>query len=183
MTPHERLRISIASAQYLAALERDDQPTLDVLCERAATDPELLEAFLDIDAAFLEEQQANELATATAIVGELAAQHLTSGEAVPPMAGPVTVADVARELFRHTPARLTADALQMNEKLRLYRDELPASLGLPSLIVWAEAKFGPAPADYWKAFREAAIKVRMRVNSDVEYQLAARRTKPRPEAS
>jgi len=55
-----------------------------------------------------------------------------------------------------------------------FPDELPENLGLAALVAWAEAKFGPAPAEYWKAFRQAAIKVRMRTNADVEFQLAAR---------
>lgn len=183
MTPHDRLRVSLASARYLEALERDDQTTLDVLCEQAATDMELFTAFREIDEGLLEEQQMNDIATATNIVAALAEKHLTSGEVVRPAAGPVTVADVARELFLHTPNRLPADAHRMNERLRTAKEPLPENLGLSSLVVWAEAKFGPAAPEYWKAFRAAAIKVRMRVNSDVEFQLAARRTKPRPEAS
>ena len=69
----------------------------------------------------------------------------------------------------------------LNEALRTARDPLPDDLGLPALTAWAEARFGAAPAAYWQAFREAAIKVRMRVSADSEFQLAARRTTPKVE--
>ena len=86
----------------------------------------------------------------------------------------VTVADVANELFRHTPDRLPAEAHLLNERLRASREPLPADLGLSKLVAWAEAKFGAAPADYWKAFRQAAIKLELRRSTEIEYHLAAR---------
>jgi hypothetical protein len=48
-------------------------------------------------------------------------------------------------------------------------------LGLSKLVAWAEALFGPAPMEYWKAFRQAALKLELRRNAEVQYQLAARR--------
>jgi hypothetical protein len=65
----------------------------------------------------------------------------------------------------------------MNDRLRGSKQSLPDDLGLSALTVWAEAAFGPAPPEYWKAFRQAAIKVRMRASAEVEFQLAARQTK------
>lgn len=182
MTPNGRLRIDIATARYLEALERCDEAVLESLWDQAAGDAELLAAFRELHAGLIEEQSARELATVTTVVASLAEKHLPSGEIVQPVVGPVTVADVARELFQHTPGGLPGEAHQMNDRLRASREVLPESLALPSLVAWAEATFGPAPAEYWKVFRQAAIKVRMRANADVEFQLAARRT-PRPEAS
>ena len=38
MTPNDRIRIDLAAARYLDALERDDQPALDALWAQAAND-------------------------------------------------------------------------------------------------------------------------------------------------
>ena len=174
MTPHDRLRVSIAAARYLEALEQDDQATLDTLWVAAAADPELLAAFQDIHAGLIEEQEA-------AVVTHIAAaveEHLRSSEIVRPTTGPVTVADVAEELFRHTPDRLPATAHSLNDRLRASSDPLPTDLGIWPLTEWLEAKFGSIPPEYLTAFQQAALKVRMRANTEADYQLAARRTKP-----
>lgn len=181
MTPHDRIRISIAAAQYLDALERDDQPALDALWAQAANDPELLAAFNDINAGLLEEAHAEDHSAVEAAVAKAVAEFLPSAEVVKPEVGPVTVADVAEELFRHPPERLPAEAHALNERLRSATEVLPTSLGIADLVAWAEARFGPAPARYWEAFRAAALKARMRRAADTDYQLAARKTAPKPE--
>ena len=71
--------------------------------------------------------------------------HLPSAEIVRPSVGPVTVGDVAEELFRHTPDRLPAEAHLLNERLRASQEPLPEDLGLSGLIGWAEKLFGAAP--------------------------------------
>jgi hypothetical protein len=180
MSPHERIRISLAAARYLDALEREDQGALDVLWAQAANDPDLLAAFHDINVGLLEEAQGTDRAAAEAAVAKAVAEHLPSAEVVRPEVGPVTVADVADELFRHPPERLPAEAHALNERLRSAPDPLPTDLGVDALIAWAEAKYGPAPARYWEAFRRAALKARMRRTADTEFRLAARQTAPRP---
>jgi len=174
MTPHDRLRVSIAAARYLEALERDDQATLDALWAQAAADPDLLAAFRDIHAGLIEEQAARDAAALGTTVATIAEQHLRSAEVIRPEAGPVTVGDVAEEVFRHTPDRLPAAAHALNERLRAAADPLPADLGLSKLTAWAEAKYGPAPAEYWAAFYAALVKLDLRRASETEYQLAAR---------
>lgn len=175
MTPNDRsLWIDLTAARYLDAVEANDFDTQQELWALAATDAELEAAFHEVHAGLLEEEQER---TAAAI-GAAAAKHLTSGEVVRPAGGPVTVADVADELFRHTPDRLPAEAHALNERLRKASDELPAELGLLQLTDWMVAKFGPVPAEYLKAFRHAANKVRMRASPEAGYQLAARRAKP-----
>ena len=171
MTPRER-RIGLTAARYLEAIERDDDATLEALWSEAANDADLIAAFRDVHAGLMEEG-------AAAAVLEAAERHLRSGEVIRPAVGAITVGDVARELFHHTPGGLAADAHRMNEKLRLSQVELPAKLGLSALAAWAEAKYGPAPRDYWKAFREALIKLDLRRGAEVEYQLAARAA-PKP---
>lgn len=175
MTPNDRLRLSIATARYLDALERDDHATLDALWGAAAADSDLLAALRDLHAGLAEEQEREIGEQLTRRVAAAAEQHLTGGDIVHPVAGPLTVADVSDELFRHTPDRLPAAAHELNERLRSARDPLPADLGLSNFVVWAEAKYGVAPAAYWKAFREAAVKLELRRAAEVEYQLAARR--------
>ncbi len=182
MTPNpENLRLARLTARYLEALETDDFPTQAKLWKLAETEPALTAAFQQVHADLAEEQAEAESATVTAVIAAAVEQHLPSAEIVTPAIGPVTVADVATELFRHPPGQLSAAAHSLNEKLRLSQDPLPADLGLSKLVAWAEAKFGTAPAEYWKAFRQAAIKLELRRASAEEYQLAARSAPRRPE--
>jgi hypothetical protein len=177
MNPNDRrLRLDLAAARYLEAIERDDFDTQIELWRVAESDPELAAAFHEIHAGLIEEQQA----ATTAAVQAVAEKHLTSGEVFRPAGGPVTVAEVADELFRHTPDRLPADAHSLNERLRTVTEPLPTDLGLTGLVAWAEAKFGAAAAPYWKAFYAALVKLDLRRASETEYQLAARAA-PKPE--
>jgi hypothetical protein len=170
MTPHDRLRVSMDSARYLDALERCDDTELRRLWQLAETDPELLAAFREIHAGLLEEHEAGLVGT----IAEAARTHLPSAEIVRPTTGPVTVADVAGELFRRAPDRLPAEAHRLNERLRGSAEPVPTDLGLPKLIAWAEAKYGPAVKEYWKAFHQALIRLHTRRES-TEYQTAARK--------
>jgi hypothetical protein len=174
MTPNDRVRISLAAARYLEALECDDQEALDALWALAANDPEMLGAFHDIHAGLLEESQAQDRATIESAIAAAVEEHLPSAEIVNSKTGPVTVADVAVELFRHPPDRLPAEALALNERLRAAADELPTDLGLSKLVAWAEARFGPADPGYWRAFHRAAMKLELRRAATIEYALAAR---------
>lgn len=171
MTPRDRLSVSLAAARYLEALERDDHAALSSLWESAGSEPDLAAAFRAIHAGLLEERGQEIVAR----VAALAEEHLHAARVVRPAAGPVTVADVAEELFRHTPERLPAAAHQLNDTLRADREPLPADLGLTNFVAWAEGKHGPAPLAYWKAFRAAAIKLELRRASEIDYELAARR--------
>jgi hypothetical protein len=176
MTPNDRrLWIDLTAARYLEAVERDDFDAQVELWALAARDAELEAAFHEIHAGLVEELQA---ATVTA-VDAAAEKHLTSGEVVRPAAGPVTVGQVADELFRHAPNRLSADAHALNDRLRRSDEPLPADLGLSKLAAWAEAKFGPAAAEYWQAFRQAALKLELRRAAETGHQLAARSV-PKP---
>jgi len=174
MTHHDRLRIDLAAAAYLDALARDDVETQIRLWHQAATDPGLLAAFQEVHAGLLEENEAADHTATGAVIAQAAETHLTSAEVVCPPAGPVTVGDVADELFRHTPDRLPSEAYALNEVLRASSEPLPADLGLSKLTAWAEAKFGPAAAGYWSAFRAAALKLELRQAAAAEFALAAR---------
>lgn len=182
MTPNpEHLRLARLAARYLEALEADDFPTQVKLWKLAEAEPALTAAFQQVHADLAEEHAEAEAAMTTGLIAAAVEQHLPSAEIVTPNINPVTVADVANELFRHPPGKLPPAAHTLNEKLRLSQDALPADLGLSKLVAWAEAKFGAAPAEYWKAFRQAAIKLELRRASAEEYQLAARTAPRRPE--
>jgi hypothetical protein len=173
MTHHDRLRIDLAAAAYLDALARDDVETQERLWGQAAADPSLLAVFQEVHAGLLEENEAAGHA-AVAAIARTAEAHLASAEVIRPHTGPVTVGDVANELFRHTPDRLPAESHSLNEVLRTSSEPLPADLGLSKLTEWAEAKFGSAAAGYWAAFRAAALKLELRQAAAAEYALAAR---------
>jgi hypothetical protein len=184
MIPHDRsLRLDLAAASYLDALERDDFDTMALLWQQAAADTELEAALREVHIGLIEEQQLTAFAAASAIVVEAVDRHLPSGEMVRPTVGPLRVADVAEELFRHTPDRLPAHAHQLTEKLRSSTEPLPLDLGLSKLVAWAEERFGAAPAEYWRAFRQAALKLELRRSAEAEYHLAARPAPPKSEES
>lgn len=175
MTPKDRLRVGIASARYLEALEGDDIATLESLWAAAGSDPELLAAFREVHAGLVEEQEQESAGRVVQRVAYAAEAHLAGGDVVGSSGGPLTTADVADELYRRPPDRLPAQAHQLNERLRAARDPLPEEMGLSDLVAWAEQKYGAAPAAYWEAFRVAAIKLELRRAAEVEFQLAARR--------
>jgi hypothetical protein len=175
MTPQERLRVSLASARYLEALEHDDVATLESLWAEAGADPALFVALRELHAGLIEEQQQSEAEHITQRIVEAAETHLTSGDVVRSDAEPITVAEVAEEVFRHPPDRLSADAHQLNARLRAITVSFPLDLGLSDFVTWAEQKYGNAPAAYWRALYDAATKLELRKASEVDFQLAARR--------
>jgi hypothetical protein len=166
MNPTDRrLMIDLTTARYLHALERDDFSMMEEVWRLALADPELEAALREVHAGLIEEADRAAAGALTAAVET----HLPSAEIIRTVAGPVTVADVADELFRHTPDRLPAEAHLLNERLRASRESLPADLGLSKLTAWAEAKFG-----------QAAVKLELRRAAEAEYHLAARPA-PKPE--
>jgi hypothetical protein len=177
MTPNDRsLWIDLMASRYLDAIERNDFDAQHKLWRVAETNPELLAAFHDIHAGLVVEQD-EVVATAIEVA---AAKHLSSTEIVRPQDSRVTVADVANELFYHTPDRLPAETHALNERLRAVTESLPDDLGFSRLIAWAEERFGSAPGVYWKAFYAALVKLDLRRASESEYRLAARAA-PKPE--
>jgi hypothetical protein len=181
MNPADRrLQLDLAAARYLAALERDNFAAMADIWRLAVADPELEAVLHEVHAGLIEEQAGEAADAAAAALTAVIETHLPSAGIVRASGGPVTVGDVADDLFRHTPDRLPAEAHLLNERLRASQEPLPEDLGLSGLVGWAEKLFGAAPADYWKAFRQAAVKLELRRGAEAEYQLAARRA-PKPE--
>jgi hypothetical protein len=184
MNPIDRsLQLDLAAARYLAALEQDDFTTMADFWRLTLGDPELEAVLREVHAGLIEEQADGAAAAAAEALTAVVETHLPSAEIIRLSAGAVTVGDVAEELFRHTPDRLSAEAHLLNERLRTSRELLPEDLGLSGLIGWAEKRFGTAPAEYWKAFRQAAVKLELRRGAEAEYNLAARRAAKREEKS
>ena len=175
-----RLRPDLVAARYLAALERDDFTEMADIWRLALADAELEAILREVHAGLIEEQADEATAAVGASVTAAVEAHLPSAEIVRFPAGPVTVGEVAEELFRHTPDRLPAEAHLLNERLRASQESLPEDLGLSGLIGWAEKRFGAAAAEYWIAFRQAAVKLELRRGAGAEYRLAARPA-PKPE--
>jgi hypothetical protein len=181
MTDRDRQRqIDLLAIQFAQALEADDFETVDRLWTIASTDPDLETVFVDAASELVQLYEADTRARLDEVVTEAAEKHLVSGRIIRPTGAAITVADVANDLFHRPQGGLPAAAHQVNERLRMSSDLLPADLALSKLTAWAEARFGPAPANYWKAFRQAALKLELRRAAEAEYHLAARPA-PKPE--
>src|SRR5262249_36244201 len=150
-----------------------DFAAIDRLWTAAATNPELETVFLEAAAELAETYEAETRAHLEAAVTEAVEQHMPSTELVRPLAGPLTVADVAEFIRRHPPAGLTTDEIAVNEQLRQSAQFVPAELGMSQVLDWGR-QFGSLPETYWRAFRQTALKLRMRRESEVDYQMAAR---------
>ena len=182
MTDRERQRqLDLLAIQFVDALEAEDFATVDKLWSACATDPELESIFLDAAAELAQMHEAETRADLEAAVVEAVEQHLPSAELIRSPVGPLTVAKVAEFIHRHPPAGLAMDDISANEQLRESAQLVPAELGMSQVLDWGR-QFGCVPETYWRAFRQAALKLRMRRESDVHYQMAARQTKrKRPE--
>jgi hypothetical protein len=180
MTDRERQRqLDLLAIQFIDALEAGDFPTIDRLWSACARDPELEAVFLETAAELAQTYEAEAQARVEAAVVEAAERHLPSAELIRPVAGPLIVAEVAEFIRRHPPAGLTTVEIAANEGLRQSVQPVPAELGLSQVLEWGR-QFGSVPETYWRAFRQAALRLRMRRESDGNYQMAARQTTRKP---
>ncbi len=161
--------------EYLAALEAGDESELCRIWELAAFEPELEATLHELHTALDEEGRLRDATAAQPAITDAVRAHLPSAEIVSRSSGPVTVGDVARELFQNRSDSLSVEARAFNESLQSSSEPLPEILGLSKLIAWVGAKFGNVPLEYGKVFQQAALKLERRRGSAVEYQLAARR--------
>jgi hypothetical protein len=182
MTDRERQRqLDLLAIQFVDALEAGDFATVDKLWSACATDPELESIFLDTAGELAQMHEAETRAQLETAVVEAVEQHMPSAELIRSPAGPLTVAEVAEFIRRHPPAGLAIDEVAANEQLRQSAEVVPAELGMSQVLDWGR-QFGGVPETYWRTFRQAALKLRMRRESDVHYQMAARQPKrKRPE--
>lgn len=174
-----RLWIEMISAEYEAAVDANNFERQEQLWALAAANPDLEAVFLQLHedwAKLAEQSRTQPLATTQDVdmIRDAVATHLKAPE-ITAKTGPLTVRDVAEELSTKLPPGLPPAAYQVLEQLRQSHAELPKELGLSKLIAWAEAQFGAAPRELWKAFQDAASTVTMRQAEQLS--LAARRAK------
>jgi hypothetical protein len=174
-----QLRLDRLAMEYLAALDAENFDAIARLWEQAEDDADLDAMLHGLNAEIVAQQDAAEASTLDAAVIGAIEQQMPSAEIILPAAGPVTVAEVAEQLLRRPPPGLTADDLRLNDSLRKQSAEIPADLGISQVVRWG-SQFGAAPEAYWRAFRQAALKLRMQRQSDAEYRTAARSTRTRP---
>jgi hypothetical protein len=183
MTDRARQRqLDLLAIQFADALEVGDFATIDRLWAAAALDPELETIFLETAAELARTYDAEAQAQLESAVVAAVERHMPSAELIRPAAGPLTVAEVAEFLRSHPPAGLTTDEIAANEQLRQSTQVVPTELGMSQVLDWGR-QFGLLPETYWRAFRQAALKLRMRREADANFQMAARQSKrQRPEA-
>jgi|YNPBryunderm2012_1023409.scaffolds.fasta_scaffold12216_3 hypothetical protein len=169
-----RLHDDLLLARYLEAVESEDFPTQEEIWKQAETQPSLCQALEKLHEDLLSEYGIKVTREVQELVRRGVENHLPSGQVESSSPSPVRIADVAEELFRQPPPRMPATAHAFNESLRQCQERLPDDLGLNALIRWAEFHLGQAPLEYWKAFREAALRLELRYAAQLEYQLAAR---------
>jgi hypothetical protein len=174
-------RLDRLAMRYLTAVEAGDFDTVGDLWVQGQTDLELGDMLHELNAELVAQRDAEAAAAAKGALESAIEKHLPSAEVIRPVAGPLTVAEVAEHLRRNPPGGMTTDDLKANDLLRASAETLPAELGLMAVVSWGR-KFGAVPEGYWKAFREAALLLRMRRESAANYQMAARPTKPPPKA-
>jgi hypothetical protein len=183
MTDRERQRqLDLLAMRFVQALEAGDFVAIDRLWTAAAADQDLETVLLDTAEELAETYEAETQAHLEAAVTEAVEQHMPSAELIRPPVGPLTVSEVAEFIRRNPPAGLTTDEIAVNEQLRQSAQLVPSELGMSQVLDWGR-QFGSLPDTYWRAFRQTALKLRMRREAEADYQLAARQgTRKRPEA-
>lgn len=183
MTHQEKQRqLDLIAMKYLTAVEAGDFDALAAIWLDAQSDPDLSEMLHGLNAEIVADQDARESLSSKAAIESAIEKHMPSAEVIRPMSGPLTVAEVAEHLRKNPPAGLTSDDLKLNEVLRASSELVPGELGVGQVIAWGR-RLGVAQEAYWKAFRQAALLLRMRRESAENYQMAARPTKPPPKST
>ena len=179
MTDRDRQReLDRLTARFLAALDAGDLVTLELLWNEAAADLEVAAAFTEAAAELVGEATTTSRVQADGIVEAVLRRAMPAVETIRLSSGPLTVGEVADHLRRSGVPGLTAAEFAVNDVLAQSTDPLPEQLGLSAVMVWG-ARFGSAPKAFWKAFREAALALRLRRESAGDYQLAARPQRPK----
>jgi serine/threonine protein kinase len=169
-------RLDVLAMQYLAAIDGGDFDAIEALWDRAEEDPDIGELFHGLHAELMHEQDASENARIDQAVLEMLQKHLPSGEIVQPAQDVLAVRDVAEYVLKNLSAGLSAHDVILNDMLLSVAEEVPADLAISKIVQWGQ-RFGNASATYWRSFRQAALKLRMKREAHVNYQMAARPTK------
>lgn len=180
MNPNmDRLRIDLLADRYRRAMLAGDFDAQEQLWKHAALNADVEAAFFQVHRDLVEEQE-------TDFVGAIArtvAETMPSAELPRPAGAEVTVAEVAAELTRDGVPGWTAAEYALNARVQTSGLAVPSDLGRSALAAWAKDHFGDDDvglAKYWTAFGKVAA--RMEARAETDYQVAARRTQPKPEA-
>lgn len=173
MNRDDALRIDRLSELYLEAIEARNDAALEKLWELAGQDDALLQAFRDLNTGLMEEALAMEQAQTDQAVAQLVEQHLPSATPIE-APGIITVAAVMMEMSKQPQYLNQPDLASLVGKLAACDEVLPTLQGLTALQQWAEARFGPAPRNFWQAFHHARLDIGMRQEATPHYALAAR---------
>jgi hypothetical protein len=164
--------------RFLAALEDGDFKTVEKIWSAAASDPELEGALTGAAGELAAEYDREFDEHAGSALESVVKSAMPTAEVIRPSTGPVTVAEVADHIRRTGAPGLVAADLVLNDALSRISDPVPEHLGLSSVIAWG-AGYGAAPESYWKLFRQSALSLKLRRESDTEYRLAARPARPK----
>lgn len=172
-------RLDRIAMTYLAAIDAGDFDAIDALWERAAEDVDVSEMLHSLNSELMLEQDASDNARIDQAVLDTLRKHLPSGEIVQPSSDILEVREVAEYVLKNLAGGLAADDVILNDMLLSVAEEVPTDLGITKVEEWGQ-RFGQASAKYWRTFRQAALKLRMRREADANYQMAARPTKRKP---
>jgi hypothetical protein len=180
MTDREnQRRLDRLAMQYLTSVEDGDFDRVEALWAEAEALPDLAAMLHGLNAEIAADRGSGARAAVADRIVDAIGRHMPSAEILRPDRPPLTAATVAEALRKNPPRGLTADDLRLNDALLRSGEALPAELGVGQVVAWGR-RFGNAPEAYWRAFRAAALKLVMRVESAENHQMAARPTKPKP---
>lgn len=170
MTDRELDRLAF---DYLDAVDRCDDVAVERFWALAETDPAIEALLHNLHASSLADAEVEEQARMTASLADSVRTNLPTASIETGTDGSLTLAMVADALGREM-----TTPYPFNETLRSDGRAVPELTSLSKLLAWAQAQFGEAPEDYWRSFRNVAMRLAA-VRGDADYGLAARTAKPK----
>ncbi len=158
--------------EYFDAVTRCDLDAVERFWTQAANDPALEAMLHEMESSAEDDAEAEEESRTAGAIADAVRTRLPTATLDSANDGPLTVARVAEELQR------LGAADPLTARLRSDTRVAPPTKSLTSLLAWAEAEFGEGSDAYWRAFRSAAMRLRV-VRDDAQYGLAARSAKPK----
>ncbi len=171
-------RIDDFVARFLEALEDGDLDAQEEIWQAAALDEELETALIAAARELASQYEQDFRESAGGMLETAVRLAMPTADVIRHPFGPVTVAEVVEQIRRGGSPGLTSMDLALNDRLSGLQDPVPENLGLSAVIAWG-GHYGEAPAGYWRQFRQAAISLRLRRESNAEYRHAARPKPPR----
>lgn len=162
--PERTIDWETTALRYLDALDAGDAAALAELWEQAAINPRLEQVLVELTDGLADEEAFDPAWQADAeSVRSLVREHLSSGLPSEDDLPRLTVREVASQLQKESVIgkRFTASDQVANSRLLAETTPLPDELGLPSFEKWKTSLDISASAQYWRAFRQAAVLLAM----------------------